>query len=218
MRADRLPHSMTNDPHEAVKAWLLSEGMEPKPTEDPRAEFHYLIRYPPGPHGHTFNVLRPKEKDLIALSSMTRVDAGQQGEMKKHSTEDLEGWAEWMHLTRISLIDSGVDWSIHVGGDKKKGDGPLQAFNVSEPIWFDGLSKNAMMQSLRRLWMAKLTLIHEIKHNYGSGTGKRGPVDDFEKKGGGAKKMVKEDPTPHSEVETDDSGSFGAGFDPSEWV
>ena len=50
----------------------------------------------------------------------------------------------------------------------------LQAFNVSEPIWFDGLTKNEMMQTIRRLWLSKLGLIHEIKFAFGKGTGKPG--------------------------------------------
>ena len=50
---------------------------------------------------------------------------------------------------------------------KKPGKESLQAFNVSLPIWFDGLSKNELMHSLRKLWLAKLTLIHEIKFSYG---------------------------------------------------
>ena len=67
-----------------------------------------------------------------------------------------------------------------------------------------------MMQSLRKLWLAKLTLIHEIKHNYGPGIGKPGPVKDMDRRGKKGEKS--------SQIETDESGTFGAGFDPSEWV
>jgi hypothetical protein len=207
---------MGDDLQAKIGVWLTEEGLSPSEQPDARAEFHYLVRYPPGKNGHAFNIVQPKSRKLIAISSLTRVDGGQQKEMKSHADADLEGWQDWMHTTRTSLIASGVDWGIHVGGDKALGNGPLQAFNVSEPIWLDGLSKNALMQGLRKLWLAKLGIIHEIKHFYGPGTGKPGPVDDFKDRG--KSKPPTKTNSPPKQVETDDSGTFGAGFDPSEWI
>ena len=200
----------TADSRDKVWKWLKQEGLAPRDQPDQKSTFHFLVRYPPGPHGHMFAVVQPKKRDLLAVTSFTRVDEGQQNEMLEHITEDLHSWHEWMHDIRLSLTRSGVDWAVHVGGDKRKGNGPLQAFNVSEPTWLDGLTKNSMMQSLRKLWLAKLTLIHEIKHNYGPGIGKPGPVQDIEQK---TQKVEKS-----SQIETDESGTFGADFDPSEWV
>jgi hypothetical protein len=83
------------------------------------------------------------------------------------------------------------------------------------PTWFDGVTQNEVMQTLRRLWLSKLSVIHEIKFSYGPGVGKPGPVDDWAKGG-----PQPEPDTAHStkEVETDETGGFGTGFDPSEWV
>jgi len=206
---------MGDDLQSTVNSWLKDEGLAPRQQPDGRAEFHYLVRYPPGKNGHAFNIVHPKGRDLVAISSLTRVDGGQQEEMQSHADADLEGWQDWMHTIRTSLISTGVDWGLHVGGDKALGDGPLQAFNVSEPIWLDGMSKNALMQGLRKLWLAKLGIIHEIKHYYGQGSGKPGPVDDFKDKKGPKKPSGGDEP---EQVETDESGTFGAGFDPSEWI
>ena len=109
-----------------------------------------------------FAVVIPKGRDLLAISSMTRVDQGQQDSMSKLMKNDPEDWKSWMHECRMQLISSGVDWGIHLGHSAKGRNGPLQAFNVSEPLWFDGLTKNEMMQNLRNLWLAKLGVIHEI--------------------------------------------------------
>ena len=214
MRVNCIRKYMGGDLRNTVHNWLKEERLSPREQNDNRSEFHYLVRYPPGNNGHAFNIVHPKGRDLIAITSMTRVDKGQQDEMQTHANSDLEGWQNWMHSIRTSLITAGVDWGIHVGGDKALGNGPLQAFNVSEPIWLDGLNKNMLMQSLRKLWLAKLSTIHEIKHYYGPGSGKPGPVDDFKNRKG--TKPPSADPP--EEVETDDSGTFGAGFDPSEWV
>ena len=103
-------------------------------------------------------------------------------------------------------------------GNKKPG--PLQAFNVSLPIWFDGVTKNEFMHSLRRLWLAKLGIIHEIKYSYGPGVGKPGPVDDWQNSNPTNIEPPKSKSNQQEsiEVEFDEKMSFGTSFDPSEWA
>lgn len=203
-----------------VRKWLDEERLFVKEQNDPRAHAHFLIKYPQGKQGHMFAVVVPKNRDLVAISSMTRVDKGQQDEMKNHMKDDKDGWAEWIHEARLQLISSSVDWGIHMGHQGNKKPGPLQAFNVSLPIWFDGVSKNEFMHSLRRLWLAKLGIIHEIKYSYGPGVGKPGPVDDWQNQNPVNTEQLK--PTSKEqdsiEVEFDEKMSFGTSFDPSEWA
>ena len=206
-----------------IQAWMKQERLTVKIQQDPRAEAHFLIKYPAGNQGHMFAVVVPKGRDLVAISSMTRVDEGQQNEMAKHMEEDREEWLEWIHEARLQLIHSTVDWGIHMGHTGKEKSGPLQAFNVSLPIWFDGLTKNEFMHGLRKLWLAKLGIIHEIKYNYGSGIGKPGPVDDWPKpKSNAGSKNTPAGPASDSsaehEIEFDEKMTFGSGFDPSEWA
>ena len=143
--------------------------------------------------------------------------------MKEHMKEESEVWSEWVHECRLTLMKAELDWGIHMGHDGKEKPGPLQAFNVSLPIWFDGLTKNEMMHGLRRLWLAKLGLIHEIKYSYGPGVGKPGPVDDWAKKkeameSQGAKSPSGDIESEQIEIEFDEKMSFGSSFDPSEWA
>jgi len=147
-----------------LRRWFAGERLEVREQQDSRADVHLAVKYPPGPRGHTFTVVVPKGRDLVAISSVTRVDAGQQDEMSTLMQEEEEDWKAWVHEMRMHLITSGVDWNLSMGHDGKARPGPLQAFNVSLPVWFDGLTKNEIMQSLRTLWMSKLGLIHEIKY------------------------------------------------------
>ena len=198
-----------------VRSWLASERIEIQQQEDERAHLHLLVKYPQGKNGHMFAIIIPKGRDLLAISSMTRVDAGQQSSMVKLMKGDEDEWKSWIHECRMQLIASGVDWGIHLGHSGNQRPGPLQAFNVSEPVWFDGLSKNEMMQNLRRLWLAKLGIIHEIKYTFGTGSGKPGPVDDWQNKQDAKARPKTSQP---KEIHTDDSMSFGEGFDPSDWI
>jgi hypothetical protein len=79
------------------------------------------------------------------------------------------------------------------------------------------------MHTLRKLWLAKLGIIHEIKFTHGPGIGKPGPVDDWVKaKQDGKDPSIASNETPDQsvspEIEFDEKMSFGSGFDPSEWA
>ena len=201
-----------------VREWLQSERLEARAVADQQAMLHLHVRYPPTKQGHVFNVVIPKNRNLVLIYSVTRVDDGQQNEMMEHYENDAGDWERWLHDTRIHLTQADLDWVLHVGKKRHGVPGPLQAFNLSRPIWFDGLTQNEFMHTMRHLWLTKLALIHKIKFAYGPGVGKPGPVDDWI-----AKKAQRgcNQPQVHSEaseIDTDETGGFGRDFDPSEWA
>ena len=106
-----------------LKAWFTEERLTVKSQNDPRAHGHFMVKYPGGKQGHMFAVVVPKQRDLVAISSMTRVDEGQQQEMASHMDDEESDWSEWVHESRLHLIRTGVDWAIHMGhkGDAKPG-------------------------------------------------------------------------------------------------
>ncbi len=208
----------TRDAASAVREWLQSEHLEARDVSDQQASLHLHVRYPPTKQGHVFNVVIPKNRNLVLVYSVTRVDDGQQKEMISHSQLESGGWEKWLHETRIHLTQADLDWVLHVGKKEEGIPGPLQAFNLSRPIWFDGLTQNEFMHTMRHLWLTKLALIHKIKFRYGAGVGKPGPVDDWISKKAqskGAQPQTHSEPT---EINTDETGGFGRDFDPSEWV
>ena len=204
---------------EEIKNWFNSESIELQTHENEKAHFHMQFKFPPGPTGHTFNISMPKNRNLIAISSGTRVDGGQQKNMKKMKLADKRAWVSWLHRIRMTLTQTGIDWVVHLGHENGvRGMGPLQAFNVSEPIWIDGLSQNELMQSLRRLWLAKLSIIHEIKFQFGPGTREPGPVDDWKNKKDSKQRVGRPSPPHPTEIQADESMSFGDDFDPTDWL
>ena len=202
----------------AIRDWLQNERLEARDVDDQQATLHLHVKYPPTKRGHLFNIVIPKNRDLVLIYSVTRVDEGQQNEMKELSNTEPNDWKDWLHETRLDLTRADLDWVLHVGGKSEGVAGPLQAFNLSRPIWLDGLSQNEFMHTMRRVWLAKLSLIHRIKHQFGTGTGKPGPVDDW------AKKKTRNGPRSHnkppkpSSVDIDETGGFGRDFDPADWA
>ena len=201
---------------DSIRSWLDGERLEAREVKDPQAAIHLHVRYPPTKQGHLFNIVIPKKRSLVLVYSITRVDLGQQESMRELADESSDDWEEWLHQTRMRLTSSDLDWVLHVGRSKDGVAGPLQAFNLSRPVWLDGLSQNEFMQSMRKVWLTKLSLIHQIKHGFGNGRGKPGPVDDWE----GKKKTrsSRHPQTRQSEIDTDETGGFGKDFDPLEWA
>ena len=202
----------------SIREWLQSEMMEARDVEDQQATIHLHVRYPPTKRGHLFNIVIPKNRDLVLIYSVTRVDEGQQNEMTTLSNNEPQQWKDWLHETRLDLTRADLDWVLHVGGKAEGITGPLQAFNLSRPIWLDGLSQNEFMHTMRRVWLSKLSLIHRIKHHFGTGSGKPGPVDDWAMKksrNGPRSKKTTSEPRP---VDIDETGGFGRDFDPADWA
>ena len=199
-----------------VREWLQSEHLEARDVADQQAMIHLHVRYPPTKQGHVFNVVIPKNRNLVLIYSVTRVDEGQQMEMTEHSEVEPGEWERWLHDTRIHLTQADLDWVLHVGKKNNGVPGPLQAFNLSRPIWLDGLTQNEFMHTMRHLWLTKLSLIHKIKFAYGPGIDKPGPVDDWITKKAQSRDVTM--PSEVTEIDTDETGGFGRDFDPSEWV
>ena len=59
---------------DAVKDWLQSERLEIREVKDHQNIMHLHVRYPPTKQGHVFNVVIPKNRNLVLVYSITRVD------------------------------------------------------------------------------------------------------------------------------------------------
>tara|TARA_B100000700_G_scaffold283955_1_gene336828 strand:- start:118 stop:753 length:636 start_codon:yes stop_codon:yes gene_type:complete len=209
----------SRDATNSIRDWLNSERLEAREVSDNQALLHLHVKYPPTKQGHVFNVVIPKNRNLVLIYTVTRVDEGQQNQMTEHSQNDSDEWEGWLHETRIHLTQADLDWVLHVGKKTNDTPGPLQAFNLSRPIWFDGLTQNEFMHTMRHLWLTKLALIHKIKFCYGPGIGKPGPVDDWiSKKAQGQSGRQPEIQEEASTIDTDETGGFGRDFDPADWA
>ena len=61
---------MSGDFEEKIRAWLIGEGLEVRDRPDQRSDFHLMVRYPPTPHGHVFNIASPKQLGEILFDEM----------------------------------------------------------------------------------------------------------------------------------------------------
>ena len=102
------------DATQSIRNWLQSERLEARDVEDQQAHLHMHVKYPPSKRGHLFNVVIPKNRDLILVYSVTRVDEGQQNKMKEYSEANPNEWKKWLHETRLDLTRADLDWVLHL--------------------------------------------------------------------------------------------------------
>jgi len=106
----------------AIRDWLSSEKLEAREVTDAQAIIHLHVKYPPTKQGHVFNIVIPKNRNLVLIYSITRVDEGQQNEMTRHAQDDPDGWEGWLHLTRVQLTraDTSMPPRSHRSDDSRR--------------------------------------------------------------------------------------------------
>ena len=74
------------------------------------------------------------------------------------------------------------------------------------------------MQTMRAVWLTKLSIIHQIKFDYGKGVGNPVPSRLEGEKRGSPVRSSQNSAVESPEVNFDDDAGFGQGFDPTEWA
>ena len=127
-----------------IRQWLASERLEIRDKNDPRADAHFLVRYPPALKATCSQLSCQRERFGICFEH----DSSRFGSTRTNEgthERRARGLVRVGTECRLSLMRAELDWGIHMGHQGKEKPGPLQAFNVSLPIWHDGLNKNALM-------------------------------------------------------------------------
>ena len=85
-----------------VSEWKQSERLDARDVAAQQDMLHLHVRYLPTKQCHVFNVVIPKNRNLVLIYSVTRVDDGQQSEMTEHSENETGDWEKWLHATTVS--------------------------------------------------------------------------------------------------------------------
>ena len=141
---------------EKVKDWLVDEGMfRDKKIED-NAEFHYIIEFP---NDNIMDVVKPKGKDCIIVGCATQV-APEHIELMVSST--TENRRSFLFDLQFGINRYFVDFDLNVNQDL------LQQFILTDVIYEDGLTKNELIRTIKRVFKAKLHCIMLIDKKFGS--------------------------------------------------
>ncbi|MEN4018791.1 MAG: DUF2299 family protein [Methanobacterium sp.] len=139
-----------------VQKWLSDEGLFRQKVPDENANFHFIINYP---EGHILDVIQPKGKeDMVLIACATNVSPEHQTEIRKLKLEKKENFIwEFRFLLNSQFVDFQLQHPENI----------LQSFLITDEIFEDGLSKDRLISSVKKIFRAKLQGIWKIQMEFG---------------------------------------------------
>ncbi|MBE6501105.1 MAG: DUF2299 domain-containing protein [Methanobrevibacter thaueri] len=141
---------------ENIRQWLFEEDLLREAKYDENADFHYIIEFP---KENIMDVVKPAGKDCLIVACATQV-AQQHLDLMKQA--DKKTQKDFIMDLNFGLNNFLVDFELQVANDI------LQQFVVTEQIFEDGISKNELFRTLKRVFKAKLHCIWLIDKTFGT--------------------------------------------------
>lgn len=139
-----------------IRNWLMDEECLIEKKFDENADFHYIIEFP---KENIMDVVKPVGKDCIIIACATQV-AQEHVNLMVVSSPDVR--KNFILDLQFGLNSYLVDFELSINQDL------LQQFVVTDTIYEDGLSKNELMKTIKRVFKAKLHCIFLIDKSFGS--------------------------------------------------
>lgn len=139
---------------EQVKQWLSDEDLMREIKFDDNADFHFIIEFP---NENIMDVVKPKDKDCIVVACATQV-APQHLSLMQAS--DSKTQKKFIMELNFGLNEFLVDYELQVSNDI------LQQFVITDQIFEDGLTKNELIRTLKRVFKSKLHCIWLIDKKF----------------------------------------------------
>lgn len=146
---------ITMDVEEQIKEWLLDEDCLREMKYDENADFHFIVEFP---KENIMDVVKPKGKDCIIVACATQVAPQHISLMQ---AADVETQKDFILDLNFGLNNFLVDFELQINNNI------LQQFVVTDQIFFDGLTKDAFIKTLKRVFKSKLHCIWLIDKKFG---------------------------------------------------
>lgn len=154
------------DIEENIRTWLMDEECLVEKKFDENAEFHYIIEFP---KENIMDVVKPKGKDCIIIACATQV-AQEHINLMVASTPNIR--RDFILHLQFGLNSYLVDFELNINKDL------LQQFVVTDTIYEDGLTKNELIKTIKRVFKAKLHCIFLIDKKFGALPQKPAPSNE----------------------------------------
>lgn len=141
---------------ENVRQWLSDEDFLREVKYDENADFHYIIEFP---KDNIIDVVKPAGKDCIIVACATQV-APQHLDLMNQA--DKKTQKDFIMELNFGLNSFLVDYELQVSHDI------LQQFVITDQIFEDGLTKNELVKTIKRVFKSKLHCIWLIDQKFGT--------------------------------------------------
>ncbi len=139
---------------ENVKQWLSEEDFLREVKYDENADFHFIVEFP---NDNIMDVVKPTGKDCIVIACATQVAPEHLNLM---TSADAFAKKDFIMALNFGLNSFLVDFELKVAQDI------LQQFVITDQIFEDGLTKNELIKTLKKVFKAKLHCIWLIDQKF----------------------------------------------------
>jgi hypothetical protein len=138
-----------------IKQWLIEEDLFREEVIDEASQFRLLFTFP---EEHVMEIVQPLAKpDMIIVAATTLVNPEHVAIMKKMPSPQR---AEFLWAFRCIMNNFFIDFELI------QEDNVLERFTLSDILYEDGLSKDSLMRTVRKVWKANLQAIWILQKEF----------------------------------------------------
>ncbi len=143
---------------ETIKNWIVDEGIFREKKVDNDAEFHFIVEFP---NDNIMDVVKPLGKDFIIVACATQVSPEH---LTLMNSSDNATRHDFILDVNMEVNKFLVDCQLAINNENNL----LQQFIITDQIFYDGISKNNLFLSLKKVFKSKLQCVWLIEKTFGT--------------------------------------------------
>ncbi len=153
-----------------VMSWLSEEALYKDKVYDENLYFHLAAEFPTRSGRHV-NIIQPNNRDdMIVILSTIRLAEVHQKALHALARKERE---KFIWDIRYALLFQDSNFDIEPGG------GELNGIRFSREIYYDGLTKNKLMEVLRANFKCELYVVWKFQETFGAEPATTGHVEQM---------------------------------------
>ena len=148
------------DTQEKIKTWLVLEGLFKEELQAENLYFQIAAEFP-AKSGRHLSIIQPKDhEDMIVVFSRIRLADSHQTALSAMPPKERERLIWQM---RYDLLFQDSSFEMEPGG------GDLMSIRFTREIYYDGLTKNKLMEVIRENFKCELYVVWKFQEIFGEG-------------------------------------------------
>jgi hypothetical protein len=151
-----------DDTCDRIIKWLTEEGLYKDRIQDENLHFHLAVEYP-AHSGRHLSIIQPKNRDdmVVVLSRIMLAEVHKNALMVMQRKERLK----LLWNMRYALLFQESSFEMQPGGES------LEGIQFTREIYYDGLTKNKLMEAMRENFKCELYVVWKFQEIFGDRTG-----------------------------------------------
>ena len=158
----KMPAKEIEETSNKIIKWLKEEGIFKEQVVDENLYFHIAVEFPSG-SGRHLSIIQPKNREdmIVVLSRIMLADVHKLSIQAMPRKERIK----LLWSIRYALLFQRSSFEIQPGGDN------LEGIQFTREIYYDGLTKNQLMDAMRENFKCELYIVWKFQEVFGDKPG-----------------------------------------------